>query len=329
MRDWLVEIRTPTFRRPSLLRRALRSVIQQTCNRWRCRVFDDDPLGDDAKRVCEELCDERIIYERNEGNLGVGRNIDKAFSEHPLPGTTHCCVLEDDNYYLPDFLASNLAIMANKDVDILLRNQLIEVPCTGEVGPKTTYDGQYIDGPALRDEIWGSFFYSTGANNSSVFWRSHPEISFSTAKMSDDPIFQERLRTLCLDRPLYIAINPLIVWRDNGAESARPRVRGWRWYIGQVRGAARERTLYHALYKYLQERSLESYIWYPRFRRFDAGCERVFRRVGVRPPIPTQLKASTRISLHIKRNLAKVASLFIGERVKYKIGAIRIEELQD
>jgi glycosyltransferase involved in cell wall biosynthesis len=325
-KDCVVEIRTPTFRRPKLLRRALESLIQQNHPRWCCRVFDDDPASDDAKRVCMELNDQRILYESNDSNLGVGGNIDKAFSQPPLPGSTHCCVLEDDNYYLPDLLASNLRIMANNDVDILLRNHLIEVPDTGKVGPRTMYNGQYVEGIALREEFWGTFFYSTGVANAGLFWRLRRGISFSTVRMSDDPIFQERLRTLCLDRPLYIAMDPLVVWRDNRGESTRP---SGRLFNMLVRAVARERELYHALYGYIRKHRLESYVWESRFRCFDAKCERVFRRVGISPPVPTQLKSSTRMSLHIKRELAKTASLFIRERVNYRIGLSKIECLQD
>src|SRR5262245_37785955 len=138
--DCTVEIRIPTYRRPNLLRRALTSVVSQTYLLWRCIVIDDDPGDDEARRVCAEFNDGRIIYEKNETNLGVGANIDRAFSLDPLPGTTHACVLEDDNYYLPNCLKTNLEIMAREDVDVVLRNQLIETPnssfSASVVGPR-------------------------------------------------------------------------------------------------------------------------------------------------------------------------------------------------
>ena len=37
----LCEVRVPTFRRPTLLKRALLSLIDQTYSNWRCIVFDD------------------------------------------------------------------------------------------------------------------------------------------------------------------------------------------------------------------------------------------------------------------------------------------------
>ncbi len=39
----LVHIRTPTYKRPAALKRALQSMIAQTWENWVCDVYDDDP----------------------------------------------------------------------------------------------------------------------------------------------------------------------------------------------------------------------------------------------------------------------------------------------
>ena len=94
---WQVEVRTPTYRRPALLERALRSLIGQSYPHWHCIVLDDEPGGGEARQVCANLDDRRIIYRPNARNLGVGANIDAAFVRPPLSDSTHACVLEDDN----------------------------------------------------------------------------------------------------------------------------------------------------------------------------------------------------------------------------------------
>ena len=223
----IVEVRVPTYHRPKLLHRALASLASQTYPYWRCIVLDDSVDSSDAEAVCESFDDVRIVYTKNKTNLGAGANIDQAFSITSNPESKFACVLEDDNAYLPDLLESNVEIVRRYSVDIVLRNQFIETPNfrlgTSHVGPATTYDKQYVCGIATQAELWGSFFYSTAANNSSLFWRLGCELDFSTLAMSIDPVFQERLRTLCIDRPVYIAMEPKIVWRDNGEESTRPR----------------------------------------------------------------------------------------------------------
>src|SRR5262249_19431774 len=153
-------------------------------------VLDDEPGGGAARNVCARLNDQRIIYQSNERNLGVGANIDEAFSRLPLLGSTHACVLEDDNYYLPDFMAANLSTMAEHQVDIVLRNQLIEMPSApnaeGSVMPDAIYDGQYLEGIVGREELWATLFFSAAASNSSLFWRLDRGLSFSTRKYTDD-----------------------------------------------------------------------------------------------------------------------------------------------
>jgi GT2 family glycosyltransferase len=329
MMNYSVEVRVPTYRRPVLLRRALASLVAQSYPLWRAIVIDDDPTSDEARRVCEEFNDNRIMYQKNEINLGVGENIDRGFSQLFLPGTTHACVLEDDNYYLPDCLRSNLDIMEKNEVDIVLRNQLIETPnstfSSSVVGPRTTYDGQYVDGVVSRDELWGTFFYSTAANNSSLFWRVGVGLNFSTLAMTDDPVFQERLRTLCIDRPVYVAMTAQIVWRDNGAESTRPKFRGLDWRLNQIRATTRERKLYLMLFTYLRKRNLEGHIWQSRLRKIDASAERVFWRVCIQPPMMTNLTAKDRVSLIVKREIAKMASLIVVESIKFKLGNDRVE----
>jgi glycosyltransferase involved in cell wall biosynthesis len=322
----IVEIRIPTYRRPVLLRRALASLVSQTYPLWRCIVIDDDP-GGETRNVCAQFNDSRIIYQENERNLGVGANIDRAFSLDPLPGSTHACVLEDDNYYFPDCLRSNLELMAREGVDVVLRNQYLETPSSfgrSRVGPRTSYDGQYVEGVVSRDELWGAFFYSLGANNAGLFWRVGAGLNFSTLAMIDCPQFQERLRTLCIDRRAYIALKPQIVYRDNGTESYT-RVFGLRWPLQYLRLTTRERNICLMLFAYLRQRNLEVHIWQSRFRKIDAGGERVFWRVGIPLGVPTNLTKKDRMTLVIKRTFAKLGSLLITEPINYTIGENRIE----
>lgn len=326
----IVEVRTPTFRRPVLLRRALSSLVAQTWSNWRCIVLDDEPGGGVARNICEELADQRIIYRANDKNLGVGRNIDQAFSLGPLPGSTHACVLEDDNYYLPDLLRDNLVSMRNYGTDIVLRNQFIERPNgrdqDGPVGPATTYDGQYRDGVLERDSLWGSFFYSTGANNSSLFWRLDRGLSFATSAFSRDPVFQERLRTLCIDRDVLIAMKPLIVWRDNGAESHRPKTTGkLSFVLAQATAAARERQLYRALYLELKRRDAEGLIYIQSNREHDVACERVLARCGIPSCHRNLLPIKQRLRLIILRWFATVLAWPVAEPRRYQFGVRRIE----
>lgn len=294
-------------------------------------MLDDSVDSSDAEAVCESFDDVRIVYTKNKTNLGAGANIDQAFSITSNPESKFACVLEDDNAYLPDLLESNVEIVRRYSVDIVLRNQFIETPNfrlgTSHVGPATTYDKQYVCGIATQAELWGSFFYSTAANNSSLFWRLGCELDFSTLAMSIDPVFQERLRTLCIDRPVYIAMEPKIVWRDNGEESTRPRSVGWRWHLAQLKAADRERALYRRLYRWLKERELTHHVWQSRFRPVDAHAERVFHRVGIGVPIRSGISRPAKVAITMKRCFAEIVSNVVPEPVNYAILDDRIHPI--
>jgi glycosyltransferase involved in cell wall biosynthesis len=325
-----IDVRTPTYRRPVLLERALRSLIAQTYPHWRCVVLDDEPGGGQAREVCARLDDRRIVYHPNERNLGVGPNIDAAFTRDPLPGSTHACVLEDDNYYLPDLFQANLAMMNQHSVDIVIRNSIIELPWKDNADdaeePQTMYQGQYKEGVITKEELWGVLFYSIGASNLGLFWRLERGLCFSTMKLTDNPVLQERLRTLRIDRPVYMAMEPKAVWRDNGPETTKPISPGFSWYLTQIRWACAERELYLKLYEYLRKRGALQHVWDSRLRQIDAHCERVFRRVGIRPPMPSQFSLRERAVLGLKREIARVLGKLVADPIRYRIGDHRIEE---
>lgn len=315
----LVEVRTPTFRRTSLLRRALESLRAQTHREWICRVLDDDPAGS-AEAICRSMADDRIKYEPNGSNLGIGANIDRAFSLAPLPGSSFLCVLEDDNYYLPDNLRKNVSRIEEYGLDILLRNQIIENMTTrdkpGQLSKRTSFDRQYNSEVLSHDRLFSSFFYSTGANNASLFWRANSGLTFSTLNYLDDPVSQERLRTLCIDRDVIIDMEPLIVWRDNGEESLRPKLPNrLRWTIAQIRAAADERCIYRALFTYLEGRGLTDLIYQTTRGEFTAAQERVLLRVGI--SVPHRYRRTpwrTRVSLSLKRGLASMGAKALRRR---------------
>lgn len=308
----IVEVRVPTYKRPVLLQRALASLLSQTHRCWRCVVIDDSP-NREGHSVCQAINDNRISYVPNVDNLGICRNIDLAFSMAPLPGSLFLCVLEDDNYFLPENLTRNVALMEGSRIDVLLRNQGIEQMVVhdqpGKLTERTTFDGQYLDGRLAHARLWSSFFYSTGANNSSLFWRANVGLDFSTIYYVEDPVVQERLRTLCIDRDVLVALDPLIVWRDNGDESLRAKRSGLQWRLAQIEAAMSERTIYVALNEFLINEAVYHLAFQPPSGDFTAERERVFHRVGLSVPIGARrLSRRSRWQIAFKRILVRIVS---------------------
>lgn len=180
----MVEIRVPTFRRPDLLARALDSLLNQTWQSWRAIVIDDSS-GQEAAPVVARIGDDRIIYLPNAANLGRTDNLNFCYRPSPfLPSSTHACVLEDDNWYDPDWISSNLIAMASNKAVILARNyRIYDVMADGSIllNNDRVLSSLYGDSPCwlhLLDRTRESFFnYSIG--NLAYMWRLDAGIDIS------------------------------------------------------------------------------------------------------------------------------------------------------
>ena len=91
----------PTYRRPALLRRAIRSVLSQTYSRLQVCVYDN-ASGDETATVVAELArdDPRVSYHCHPENIGMAANFTYGM-EHV--NTPYFSVLSDDDYLLPTF----------------------------------------------------------------------------------------------------------------------------------------------------------------------------------------------------------------------------------
>ena len=120
-----VEIRIPTYKRPALLRRALNSVLEQSYSDWLAIVFDDSP-GQEGQPVVQSLNDPRLIYQPNDKNLGGSANIDQAFySGSYIEGSEFATILEDDNWWYPEFLQKNIEALPLSRSELAVSAKLV------------------------------------------------------------------------------------------------------------------------------------------------------------------------------------------------------------
>jgi len=91
---------TPTYQRPYLLQRALRSVVHQTFKDFECIVVDD--AGDpDTVKIVKQFNDERIILVRHSQNRGTSAACNTGIK---AARGKLISILDDDDEYHPDFL---------------------------------------------------------------------------------------------------------------------------------------------------------------------------------------------------------------------------------
>ncbi|MBA2662012.1 MAG: glycosyltransferase family 2 protein [Bradymonadaceae bacterium] len=103
----LVSVVTPCFNAAATLPRALASLRAQTESSWECIVVDDGS-SDDLGAVIEAVADARVRLERLAVNRGRGFARQKALE---LAGGQFLCMLDADDWYYPDKLERQLAIM--------------------------------------------------------------------------------------------------------------------------------------------------------------------------------------------------------------------------
>ena len=102
-----IEITTiiPTYRRPERLKKAIKSVLNQTVSNFQVRVYDD-ASGDETKNVAEEFAAEkRVKYYCHPKNIGSAANFQFALSRVNTPFFSF---LADDDYLLPEFYETAL-----------------------------------------------------------------------------------------------------------------------------------------------------------------------------------------------------------------------------
>lgn len=97
----------PTYKRPQLLKRAVRSVLAQTYPFFQILIADN-ASGEATDRVIQEFMqqDARIKVLRQSSNVGIAANFQAALM-HVI--TPYVCFLPDDDFYAPTFFEETIA----------------------------------------------------------------------------------------------------------------------------------------------------------------------------------------------------------------------------
>jgi len=197
--------------------------MSQSYTNWVALVLDDSP-NREAEEIVFEFNDSKICYRPNSVNLGCCANLDLAFSPTPMAGGDFACVLEDDNWALPDFLKSNLNNLQLSNLNVLLRNQIIANEMDDakfEFTEKTTRGSIFgeVDSILSPLDIHAGMFFGTGLSNGGIFWKLKPEINFTVGKQVIYSQMQEYIRSLNIKENVFYAADPLAVFSlpNNGS----------------------------------------------------------------------------------------------------------------
>jgi len=114
----IVSIVICTYKRPQLIRKAIKSVLDQTLRDFEIVVIDDSP-DDETEKVARSFNDERIKYIKNEVRRGfvACRNQGVRSSS---PDSKYIGFLDDDDEWLPKFLERTVGrLEERKDLSVV------------------------------------------------------------------------------------------------------------------------------------------------------------------------------------------------------------------
>lgn len=216
------EVRVVAYERPEALQRALASLIGQTCPRWCATVFDDSR----SSRVADVVAatrDDRIRYSRNGRRLGAAANIDQCFTPHRLHGGAYGCLLEDDNYWLPEFLEAAERVLQARHWDLLLLNQRIhDDGGTLRDASETTRGSWFQSGVVAPLDLYATVLFMEGVSNGGLVWRLGGDLDLRVGGAVVETGLHEACRSLLVDRPFWFVSEPYAVWLATAKElSAR------------------------------------------------------------------------------------------------------------
>jgi glycosyltransferase involved in cell wall biosynthesis len=140
----------PTFRRPHLLRRAIRSVLNQTYKDLKVWVCDN-ASGDETRHVVASFaaCDPRVSYHCHSENIGAVENINYAMR---AVNTQYLSILADDDILMPEFYAHAVSAFDN-------------YPLAGCVCTRTLVYNSITNALMHKTKSWRSGYYEVSIDN--------------------------------------------------------------------------------------------------------------------------------------------------------------------
>jgi glycosyltransferase involved in cell wall biosynthesis len=127
----MITVVIPTYRRPRLLARAIRSVLAQTEKNFDVWVYDN-ASGDETGAVVAAFMadDRRIHYRAHQTNIGANANINQGIDRVASP---YFSVLSDDDLLLPTFFERAMAAYARYPDAMFVASPVILVDPKGRV----------------------------------------------------------------------------------------------------------------------------------------------------------------------------------------------------
>ncbi|MFO7792179.1 MAG: glycosyltransferase family 2 protein [Candidatus Saliniplasma sp.] len=149
-----VSVIIPTYNRSMELKRAVRSVLNQTYEDFELIIVDDNSK-DDTREVVDNFEDDRIRYHKNETNMGGSgsRNVGIRMSRNDF-----IAFLDDDDQWFPTKLEKQVKVLKDTPPDYCgVYTGLIKIREGEPISEKMIYK----EGNLFEDLLWENIIGST------------------------------------------------------------------------------------------------------------------------------------------------------------------------
>ena len=117
-----VSVIIPTYNRPKLVVRALKSVLDQTYSDFEVIIVDDS-RNNETEKFFKDVTDPRVRYYHNSDQLGYSENRNRGvLLTEPI--TSFVAFLDDDDEYKPAFLQKTIYAMEGDDALMALSTRV-------------------------------------------------------------------------------------------------------------------------------------------------------------------------------------------------------------
>jgi glycosyltransferase involved in cell wall biosynthesis len=203
-----LKVFAPTYRRNETFKRSINSLLEQTITDWVCEVHNDDPNDEFPKQFISSLRDKRFTVTDHKQNLGPLKTFNLMFEP---TGCDYICLLEDDNWWEPNFLFTMLKEMElNPQCHIgYSRIRLWQEKTDGKWGPaedqlqSTKERTRLISFPQLRH------IFNYHHSNCSMMIMNMPHLENLKVPESSRSDFIEPVRERAFPHPILFVNEPL------------------------------------------------------------------------------------------------------------------------
>jgi glycosyltransferase involved in cell wall biosynthesis len=239
MTDPIVAVYLVTYHRPTMLPRALASVLSQTYRSFFVRVVNDDPFDTSVNSIVSAFNDDRIMMFEPAVKRGATKNFNLMFREREAQ---FVAMLEDDNWWEPTFLEKMISVLlANPSDTLAVANERIWRELSDNRWEEThRLVWSFVDTRRHQvslEELCGS---TTIRNSSTIFRLAAGQDDLRTPDSIPVDV-TEHFREGLLNKRILVVGEPLVNFAET-IETARSKSDVWAMYqallIGSVFVAA-------------------------------------------------------------------------------------------